>query len=161
MACAKVNPRDVISTSKEPPYTEKKYIFHVTYSFQNENCSIMPKSSILWRLDGDIQANALCFTAWKLCSATLFYGSTFSGSTKIHSTSPAGYLYNKICLEKNIDLQAEKFYLFITYHVFCITGPFFIWVSFWGNRSSGFPTRSDTYRSVQPQNMARGLKFRI
>ena len=119
MACAKVNPRDVISTSKEPPYTEKKYIFHVTSSFQNENCSIMPKSSILWRLDGDIQANALCFTAWKL-----FYGSTFSGSTKIHSTSPAGYLYNKICLEKIIDLQAEKFYLFITYHVFCITGPF-------------------------------------
>ena len=25
----------------------------------------------------------------------------------------------------------------------------------------GFPTRSDTNRAVQPQNMARGLKFRI
>ena len=29
------------------------------------------------------------------------------------------------------------------------------------NRSSGFPTRSDTNRAVQPQKMARGLKFCI
>ena len=29
------------------------------------------------------------------------------------------------------------------------------------NRSSGFPTRSDTYRAVQPQKMARSLNFRI
>ena len=29
------------------------------------------------------------------------------------------------------------------------------------NRSSGFPTRSDTNRAVQPQKMARGLKFRM
>ena len=29
------------------------------------------------------------------------------------------------------------------------------------NRSSGFPTRSDTIRAVQPQEMVRGLKFRI
>ena len=29
------------------------------------------------------------------------------------------------------------------------------------NLSSGFPTRSDTNRAVQPQKMARGLKFRI
>ena len=29
------------------------------------------------------------------------------------------------------------------------------------NRSSGFPIRFDTYRDVQPQMMARGLKFRI
>ena len=29
------------------------------------------------------------------------------------------------------------------------------------NRSSGFPTRSDTNRAVQSQTMARGLKFRI
>ena len=29
------------------------------------------------------------------------------------------------------------------------------------NRSSGFPTRSDTNRAVQPQKMARSLKFRI
>ena len=28
-------------------------------------------------------------------------------------------------------------------------------------RSSGFPTRSDTNRAVQPHEMARGLKFRI
>ena len=28
-------------------------------------------------------------------------------------------------------------------------------------RSSGFPTRSDTNRAVQPRKMARGLKFRI
>ena len=28
------------------------------------------------------------------------------------------------------------------------------------NRSSGFPTRSDTNRAVQQQKMARGLKFR-
>ena len=28
-------------------------------------------------------------------------------------------------------------------------------------RSSGFPTRSDTNRAVQPQKMARGLTFRI
>ena len=28
-------------------------------------------------------------------------------------------------------------------------------------RSWGFPTRSDTNRAVQPQKMARGLKFRI
>ena len=27
--------------------------------------------------------------------------------------------------------------------------------------SSGFPTRSDTNRSIQAQNMARGLKFQI
>ena len=27
--------------------------------------------------------------------------------------------------------------------------------------SSGFPTRSDTNRAVQPQKMARSLKFRI
>ena len=27
--------------------------------------------------------------------------------------------------------------------------------------SSGFPTRSDTNRAVQPQKMARGMKFRI
>ena len=35
------------------------------------------------------------------------------------------------------------------------------WASSWENRSSGFPTRSDTNRAVQPQNMARDLKFRI
>ena len=29
------------------------------------------------------------------------------------------------------------------------------------NRSSGFPTRSDTNKAVLPQKMARGLKFRI
>ena len=29
------------------------------------------------------------------------------------------------------------------------------------NRSSGFPTRSDTNRPVQPQRMARSLKVRI
>ena len=29
------------------------------------------------------------------------------------------------------------------------------------NRSSGFPTRSDTNRAVQPQKIAGGLKFRI
>ena len=29
------------------------------------------------------------------------------------------------------------------------------------NLSSGFPTRSDTNWAVQPQNMARGLKFQI
>ena len=29
------------------------------------------------------------------------------------------------------------------------------------NRSSGFPTRFDKNRAVQPQMMARGLKFRI
>ena len=28
-------------------------------------------------------------------------------------------------------------------------------------RSSGFPTRSDTNRAVQPRKMAGGLKFRI
>ena len=29
------------------------------------------------------------------------------------------------------------------------------------NRSSGFPTRSDTNRAVQSQKMARGLKLQI
>ena len=29
------------------------------------------------------------------------------------------------------------------------------------NRSSGFRTRSDTNQAVQPQEMARGLKFGI
>ena len=29
------------------------------------------------------------------------------------------------------------------------------------NLSSGFPTRSDTNRAVQPQKMARGLEFPI
>ena len=36
-----------------------------------------------------------------------------------------------------------------------------IWASLWENRSSGFPTRSDTNRAVQSQKMARGLKFCI
>ena len=31
----------------------------------------------------------------------------------------------------------------------------------WASLSSGFPTRSDTNRAVQPQKMARGLKFRF
>ena len=35
------------------------------------------------------------------------------------------------------------------------------WASFWENRSSGFPTRSHTHRSVQPQKVARVLRFRI
>ena len=35
------------------------------------------------------------------------------------------------------------------------------WASLWENRSSGFPTRSDTNRAVQPQRMTWGLKFRI
>ena len=35
------------------------------------------------------------------------------------------------------------------------------WASLWENRSSGFPTRSDTNQAVQPQKMATGLKFRI
>ena len=34
-----------------------------------------------------------------------------------------------------------------------------IWASLWENRSSGFPTRSDTNRAVQSQKMARSLKF--
>ena len=29
------------------------------------------------------------------------------------------------------------------------------------NPTTGFPTRSDINRAVQPQKMARGLKFRI
>ena len=29
------------------------------------------------------------------------------------------------------------------------------------NKSSGCPTRSDTNKAIQPQKMARGLKFRI
>ena len=33
--------------------------------------------------------------------------------------------------------------------------------SLWESRSSGFPTRSDTNRAVQPQKIVRGLKFRI
>ena len=36
-----------------------------------------------------------------------------------------------------------------------------IWAATLENRFSGFPTRSDTNRAVQPQNIARGLKFRI
>ena len=35
------------------------------------------------------------------------------------------------------------------------------WASLWENQSSGFPTRSYTNRAVQPQKMARGLKFCI
>ena len=35
------------------------------------------------------------------------------------------------------------------------------WASFSENRSSGFPTRSDTNRVVQSQKMAGDLKFRI
>ena len=38
---------------------------------------------------------------------------------------------------------------------------FLIWAPLWENRSSGFPTRSDTNQAVQPQKMARGLKFCI
>ena len=36
-----------------------------------------------------------------------------------------------------------------------------IWASLWENRSSGFPTRSDTNRAVQPHKIARDFKFRI
>ena len=36
-----------------------------------------------------------------------------------------------------------------------------IWAATSENRSSGFPTRSDTNQAVQPQKMARGLKFCI
>ena len=35
------------------------------------------------------------------------------------------------------------------------------WASLWENRSSGFPTRSNKNQAVQPQKMARGLKFQI
>ena len=35
------------------------------------------------------------------------------------------------------------------------------WAALRENLSSGFLTRSDTNRAVQPQNMSRGLKFRI
>ena len=35
------------------------------------------------------------------------------------------------------------------------------WALLWENRSSGFPTRSETNRAVQSLNMARGLKFRF
>ena len=55
------------------------------------------------------------------------------------------------------------FNLYINVVVFCIN------VTCCGNKMSlvvrkpvfGFPTRSDTNRSVQPQKMARGLKFRV
>ena len=36
-----------------------------------------------------------------------------------------------------------------------------IWASLWENLPSEFPTRSHTRRAVQPQKMARGLKFGI
>ena len=36
-----------------------------------------------------------------------------------------------------------------------------ILASLWGNRSSGFPTRSDTNRAVHPHKMTSGLKLRI
>ena len=36
-----------------------------------------------------------------------------------------------------------------------------IGVASWENLFSGYPTRSDTKRAVQPQKMARGLKFPI
>ena len=39
--------------------------------------------------------------------------------------------------------------------------PIIVWAATSENRSLGFPTRSYTYRAVQPQKMARGLKFRI
>ena len=35
------------------------------------------------------------------------------------------------------------------------------WASFWEQRTSGFPTRSDTNQAVQPLKMARDLEFRI
>ena len=35
------------------------------------------------------------------------------------------------------------------------------WALFWENWSSGFPTESHTNQAVQPQKMARGLKFLI
>ena len=38
---------------------------------------------------------------------------------------------------------------------------FFNWAASWENLSSWFSTRSDTNRAVQPQKMARGLKFWI
>ena len=34
------------------------------------------------------------------------------------------------------------------------------WASLWENRSSGFPTRSDINRAVQPHKTASELKFR-
>ena len=38
---------------------------------------------------------------------------------------------------------------------------FFIFAGLRENLSSGFPARSDINRTVRPQEMARGLKFRI
>ena len=35
------------------------------------------------------------------------------------------------------------------------------WASFWENRYSGFPTRADTNRALQPLKMAKDLKFWI
>ena len=35
------------------------------------------------------------------------------------------------------------------------------WASLWEKQSSGFQIRSDSYRAVQPQKIARGLKFWI
>ena len=44
---------------------------------------------------------------------------------------------------------------------YCCTPAEIIWASTLENRSSGFPTRSDTNWTVQLLNMAKGLKFWI
>ena len=44
---------------------------------------------------------------------------------------------------------------------FLATGSLVIWASLWENRSSVFPTMSDTKWAAQSLNMARGFKFRF
>ena len=49
-------------------------------------------------------------------------------------------------------------YSWANMHIIVLLRCLIIWTALWENRSSGFPTRSDTNRAVQPQKMARGLK---
>ena len=58
-------------------------------------------------------------------------------------------------------LDGKDYWLVKNRWVYCSTEAGIIRASSQENRSSGFPTRFNTNRAVQPQKMAGGLKFRI
>ena len=63
------------------------------------------------------------------------------------------------CMAFNLPKNNTRHLLwFLTFIKLCC---FTIWAATSENRSSGFPIRSDTNRAVQPQKMARDLKFGI
>ena len=110
MACAKVNPRDVIWSSIEPPYAEN---IHVTcYIFYSEMkiLSIMQQSfckHTLYSLgqDGDSQTNVLCF---HFCTSSAMETLGFVLSSALLLCQMQAVYIIKYVWRKIIDVQVEK-----------------------------------------------------